>query len=58
MDVSVVNLQTAEQYSQTIAQQVIPVLRQEVLAAQGVRINAIRAPLIRPRPTSILCSQR
>jgi uncharacterized protein with FMN-binding domain len=41
VDVSVVNLQTAEQYSQTIAQQVIPVLRQEVLAAQGVRINAI-----------------
>ena len=41
VDVSVANLQTAEQYSQSIAQQVIPVLRQEVLAAQGVRVNAI-----------------
>ena len=41
VDISVANLQTAEQYSQTIAQQVIPVLRQEVLAAQGVRVNAI-----------------
>ncbi len=41
VDLSVANLQTAEQYSQTIAQQVIPVLRQEVLAAQGVRVNAI-----------------
>ena len=41
VDVTVANLQTAEQYSQSIAQQVIPVLRQEVLAAQGVRVNAI-----------------
>jgi uncharacterized protein with FMN-binding domain len=41
VDISVSNLQTAEQYSQSIAQQVIPVLRQEVLAAQGVRVNAI-----------------
>ena len=41
VDLSVANLQTAEQYSQSIAQQVIPVLRQEVLAAQGVRVNAI-----------------
>jgi uncharacterized protein with FMN-binding domain len=41
VDVSVANLQTAEQYSQSIAQQVIPVLRQEVLAAQGVHVNAI-----------------
>ena len=41
VDISVENLQTAEQYSQSIAQQVIPVLRQEVLAAQGVRVNAI-----------------
>ncbi len=41
VDLSVANLQTAEQYSQSIARQVIPVLRQEVLAAQGVRVNAI-----------------
>jgi uncharacterized protein with FMN-binding domain len=41
VDVSLANLQTAEQYSQSIAQQVIPMLRQEVLAAQGVRVNAI-----------------
>jgi uncharacterized protein with FMN-binding domain len=41
VDLSVADLQTAEQYSQSIAQQVIPVLRQEVLAAQGVRVNAI-----------------
>jgi uncharacterized protein with FMN-binding domain len=41
VDVSVANLQTAEQYSQSIAQQVIPVLRQEVLAAQGVGVNSI-----------------
>jgi uncharacterized protein with FMN-binding domain len=41
VDLSVANLQTAEQYSQSTARQVIPVLRQEVLAAQGVRVNAI-----------------
>lgn len=38
---SVANLQTAEQYSQSLADQVIPVLRQEVLAAQGVQVNGI-----------------
>ena len=54
---SVANLQTAEQYSQTIAQQVIPVLRQEVLAAQGVHVNTISGTALRPRPTSILCSR-
>jgi uncharacterized protein with FMN-binding domain len=41
VDLSVVNLQTAEQYSQSIAQQVIPVLRREVLAAQNLHVNAI-----------------
>jgi len=40
-DVSVSTLQTAEQYSQTLAQQVIPMLRNEVLSAQSARINAI-----------------
>lgn len=40
-DVSVVKLQTAEPYSQSIAQQVIPMLRNEVLAAQSARINGI-----------------
>lgn len=41
VDVSVANLRTAEQYSQSLAQQVIPMLRQEVLAAQGVQVNGI-----------------
>jgi uncharacterized protein with FMN-binding domain len=40
-EVSVASLQTAEQYSQNLAQQVIPVLRSEVLSAQSARINAI-----------------
>jgi uncharacterized protein with FMN-binding domain len=40
-DVSVVELQTAEQYSQDLAQQVIPMLRREVLSAQGVRVDVI-----------------
>lgn len=38
---SVPNLQTAEQYSQQLAQQVIPMLRSEVLHAQSARINGI-----------------
>ena len=38
---SVVGLQTAESYSQQIAVQVIPMLRQEVLAAQSVQVNGI-----------------
>ena len=38
---SVVGLQTAESYSQQIANQVIPMLRQEVLAAQSVQVNGI-----------------
>jgi|SRR5579875_11031 uncharacterized protein with FMN-binding domain len=40
-DVSLANLQTAESYSQMIAQQAIPILRQEVLQAQGVQVNGI-----------------
>ena len=40
-DVSVTSLQTAEQYSQNLAQQVIPMLRSEVLSAQSARVNAI-----------------
>ncbi|MGA3354224.1 MAG: FMN-binding protein [Acidimicrobiales bacterium] len=40
-DVSVASIQTAEQYSQSLAQQVIPMLRSEVLSAQSANINAI-----------------
>jgi uncharacterized protein with FMN-binding domain len=40
-DVSVASLQTAEQYSQNLAQQVIPMLRSEILSAQSAQINAI-----------------
>jgi uncharacterized protein with FMN-binding domain len=40
-DVSLTTLQTAEQYSQNLAQQVIPVLRNEVLSAQSANINGI-----------------
>jgi uncharacterized protein with FMN-binding domain len=39
--VSVLGLKTAEQYSQQLAQQVIPMLRNEVLAAQSARIQAV-----------------
>jgi uncharacterized protein with FMN-binding domain len=41
VDVSVVNLQTAESYSQQLAQQVIPMLRGEVISAQSAQINGI-----------------
>jgi len=40
-NVSVANLQTAEQYSQSLAQQVIPILSNEVLSAQSANINGI-----------------
>ena len=40
-DVSVAHLQTLDPYSQSIAQQVAPMLRSEVLAAQSTRINGI-----------------
>ncbi|HUY45266.1 MAG TPA: FMN-binding protein [Streptosporangiaceae bacterium] len=39
--VSVPVLRTAEQYSQQLAAQVIPMLRNEVLAAQSASINAV-----------------
>jgi len=40
-DVSTQGLKTAEQYSQQLAEQVIPILRSEVLHAQSARINGI-----------------
>ena len=40
-DVRVNGLQTAEQYSQQLAAQVIPMLRSEVLSAQSASINGI-----------------
>lgn len=39
--VTVPELRTAESYSQTLANQVIPMLRSEVLSAQSARINGI-----------------
>jgi uncharacterized protein with FMN-binding domain len=39
--VNVVRLRTAEQYSQSLAQQVVPMLRSEVLQAQSARINGV-----------------
>jgi len=39
--ISVPVLKTAEQYSQQLAQQVIPMLRKEVLAAQSAHIQAV-----------------
>jgi uncharacterized protein with FMN-binding domain len=41
VDVSMANLQTAEQYSQSLAQQVIPMLRNEVLSAQNASISSV-----------------
>jgi uncharacterized protein with FMN-binding domain len=38
---SVPTLQTAEPYSQSLATQVIPILQQEVLAAQSAQIDAV-----------------
>lgn len=40
-DLRVVGLQTAETYSQQIAQQVIPYLRRQVLATQNAHINGL-----------------
>jgi uncharacterized protein with FMN-binding domain len=40
-DVTVPTLQTAEAYSQQLAQQVIPMLRSQVLAADGPHINGV-----------------
>lgn len=38
---AVATLQTADTYSQQLANQVIPILRREVLSAQGARINGL-----------------
>jgi len=40
-NVTVPTLQTAEQYSQQLAQQVIPMLKSQVLAAGGPHINGV-----------------
>ena len=40
-DVALANLRVAESYSQMLAQQVVPMLRQEVLAANSVRVNGV-----------------
>jgi uncharacterized protein with FMN-binding domain len=40
-NVTVPLIRTAEQYSQQLASQVIPMLRNEVLSAQGANINAV-----------------
>jgi len=40
-DVTLANLQAPEPYSQSLAQQAIPILRSEVLAAQSARVNTI-----------------
>ena len=40
-DVTVPSIQTAEQYSQQLAAQVIPTLRSEVLAGQSANISAV-----------------
>jgi uncharacterized protein with FMN-binding domain len=41
INVSVPTLETSEQYSQQLAENTIPTLRQEVLAAQSAHINAV-----------------
>lgn len=40
-DVTLAQIQTAEQYSQQLAAQVIPTLRSQVLAAQTSRISGV-----------------
>jgi len=40
-NVTVTRLQTAESYSQSLAEQAIPILRNEVLAAQSAQVNAV-----------------
>jgi FMN-binding domain len=40
-DVNITQLRTAEQYSQSLAQQVLPTLRSEVLQAQSANINGV-----------------
>ena len=40
-NVTIANLQTAESYSQYLAQQAIPILKKEVLAAQSAHVNGV-----------------
>lgn len=40
-DLSLAGIQVAESYSQMLAQQVVPMLRQEVLSAQNARVNGV-----------------
>ncbi len=37
----IASLRTAESYSQQLAQQALPILKTEVLQAQGTRINSL-----------------
>jgi uncharacterized protein with FMN-binding domain len=41
VDLAVESLRTAESYSQQLEQQVVPILKAEVLKAQGIQINAL-----------------
>jgi uncharacterized protein with FMN-binding domain len=41
VDVTLANIQAPESYSQQLAQQVIPMLRSEVLSAQSAHVNGI-----------------
>lgn len=41
VEVTVARLQTAESYSQQLAQQVIPILRNEVLVAQSAKVSTV-----------------
>jgi uncharacterized protein with FMN-binding domain len=40
-DVTLAGIRVAESYSQMLAQQVVPILRHEVLSAQSARVNTI-----------------
>jgi uncharacterized protein with FMN-binding domain len=40
-DVTLAGIRVAESYSQMLAQQVVPMLRQEVLSAQSTQVNTI-----------------
>jgi len=41
VDLTVASLQTLESYSQQLEQQVVPILKAEVLAAQGTKISSL-----------------
>jgi uncharacterized protein with FMN-binding domain len=40
-DVALAGIRVAESYSQMLAQQVVPILRQEVLSAQSAQVNTV-----------------